>query len=87
MLLQPLGTSHHSIGLWVLPVYTCFLELILSGPWSRGKKEAMTMAQEHSPAPALFVRFSVLLHEGCEPQQGALVQEVDLAGKLPVDLQ
>lgn len=45
------------------------------------------MAQGHSPAPALFVGHSVLLHEGCEPQQRALVQEVDLAGKLPVDLQ
>lgn len=47
----------------------------------------MTMDQEHSPAPALFMGHSVLLHEGCEPQQGDLVQQVDLAGKLPVDLQ
>lgn len=45
------------------------------------------MSWEHSPAPALFVGHSVLLHEGREPQQGALVQQADLAGKLPVDLQ
>lgn len=44
-------------------------------------------AQEHSPDPSWLVGHRVLLHEGGEPQQRALVQEVDLAGKLPIDLQ
>lgn len=54
-----------------------------------GKVHSFCLAwpKRHSPYPGLFVGHGVLLHEASEPQQGALVKQVDLASKLPVDLQ
>lgn len=64
-----------------------------SGLYSQGVKSKKVHSscpaqlKRHSPYPGLFVRHSVLLHEACEPQQRALVKQVDLASKLPVDLE
>lgn len=40
-----------------------------------------------SPCPGLLVRHRVLLHDGREPQQGALLEQVELSRGLAVDLQ
>lgn len=84
-------------GFWAPPACTHLLGLTLPGSWSGDREGARawvsssprlpTAAWEHSPDPSRLVRHGVLLHEGGKPQQRALVQEVDLAGKLPIDLQ